>query len=173
MSRVDMRLRALMLLVFSLPLILSACSQPAATEIPQKTLLVTQVVTQVIYTATPEPSATPLPTSTPTPVPTSTPTFDPYSAPIYYPLKDCVASRLHVGDVAVVAPGGSANGIRYGLDLHYDTIVDYAEQGQKLDIIGGPYCSQGWIVWMVQTQNGIIGYTPEGNGNEYWLLPVK
>lgn len=174
MSRVDMRMRVLMLLVFSLSLIISACSpSSAATEVAQKTILVTQVVTEVVYTATPEPTATPMPTATPTPVPTSTPTFDPYSAPVYYPLKDCVASRLHVGDVAMVSPGGGPNGIRYGMDLHYDTIVEYADPGTTLDIIGGPYCSHGWIVWMVQTKNGVIGYTPEGNGNEYWLLPVK
>ena len=174
MSRVNKRMRALMLIVFSLSLVLSACSQaPTPTSSPQITVLVTQILTQIVYTATPEPTLTPIPTSTPTPMPTSTPTYDPYSAPVYYPLKDCVASRLYVGDTAVVSPGGGPNGIRYGKDMHYDTIIGYADPGMELSIVGGPWCSHGWIVWMVQTKNGIIGFTPEGNGNEYWLLPVR
>jgi len=162
------------ILVVILSLIISACNQTTtATPVIEKTILITQIYTEVVYTATPEPTLTPMPTQSPTPLPTSTPTFDPYSAPIYYPLENCVASRLHVGDLAVVSPGGGPNGIRYGMDLYYDTIVAYAEPGQQLNIVGGPYCSHGWIVWLVQTMNGVIGYTPEGNGIEYWLLPTK
>jgi len=166
--------KIMIIFVVILTLITSACSQiSTATPIIEKTILVTQILTEIVYTATPEPTLTPMPTQTPTPLPTSTPTFDPYSAPIYYPLDNCVASRLHVGDLAVVSPGGGPNGIRYGMDLYYDTIVAYAEPGQQLNIVGGPYCSHGWIVWLVQTMNGVIGYTPEGNGVEYWLLPTK
>jgi hypothetical protein len=174
MLRVDMRLHTFLPFIFGLLLVSSACNQaPTETPLVEKTVLITQILTEVVYTATPEPTLTSHPTSTPTPLPTSTPTFNPYSAPIYYPLKDCVASRLHVGDIAMVSPGGGPNGIRYGMDLYYDTIVAYADPGTELNIVGGPFCSHGWIVWLVQTKNGIIGYTPEGNGDEYWLLPTK
>ena len=67
---------------------------------------------------------------------------------------------------------GGANGIRYGPDVHQDTVYYYAQPGEVLLIIDGPWCSWNWIVWLVETMNGIRGYTPEGDGNEYWLLPM-
>jgi hypothetical protein len=157
----------------SLLLVLSACNSPAPaqTQATPVVLIVTQVVTQV-STATSAPTATTGPTSTPEPSLTPKATFDPYNVPAYYPLKDCVASRLHVGDTAIVGPGGTTNGIRYGEDLSVDTVFDHAAQGTKLDIVAGPYCSGGWIVWQIRMPSGTVGYTPEGNGNEYWLLPT-
>ena len=155
---------------------LSACIQIVApTPEPSVTsavIYVTQIVTEIIP-PTPLP-ATPTspPTATPEP-PTATPTWDPMNAPIYYPLEDCVASRLHVGDNAMVSLSGGANGIRYGTDLFYDTIITYAQPGSTLEIVNGPFCSRGWIVWFVRTLDGTVGYTPEGNGNEYWLLPLQ
>lgn len=142
------------------------------TPTPQ-VLVVTQVVTEVITpTAAPQTLPTALPTDTPLPEPTATPTWSIVDAPIYYPLPDCVASRLHIGDRAMVSLVGGPNGIRYGLDVHVDTIAVYAQPGDVLEIVGGPWCSHGWIVWMVRTADGFVGYTPEGNGNEYWLFPL-
>ena len=135
------------------------------------TVAITQVVTEVI-TATPlPPSATPEPSPTPSPTLAPTATWDPLSAPIYYPLDDCAASRLSVGDKAFVSYGGEV-GIRYGQDLHYDFVAVTANMGDVLDITAGPYCSWGWIIWMVQTSDGFVGFAPEGNGETYWLLPV-
>ncbi len=155
-------------------LFVSACSgaPPATVIVTPQVIIITQVVTQVIP-PTPLPATnTPVPTNTAVP-PTVTPTaFDPLSAPIYYPLADCVASRLHVGDIAMVSLVGGSNGIRYGRDLSEASVAVYAQPGDKLEIVNGPYCSQGWIVWMVKTGDGYVGFTPEGNGNEYWLLPT-
>ncbi|MCZ7554235.1 MAG: hypothetical protein M5U05_16930 [Anaerolineales bacterium] len=83
-----------------------------------------------------------------------------------------MASRLQIGDLAMVSLQGGPNGIRYGRDLYYDTIIAYAQPGAILEITNGPWCSHGWLVWMVRTQDGTVGYTPEGDGNEYWLLPT-
>ena len=133
------------------------------------TFVMTEVVIEIITPTpmppTPEPSATPV-------TPSPTPTWDPFSAPIYYPLEDCVASRLHVGDRAMVSLLGGPNGIRYSPDLAIDTIIYSAQPGELMDIVGGPWCSNGWLVWLVETANGVRGYTPEGNGETYWLLPV-
>ena len=134
-------------------------------------IVITQVATQII-TATPAPPVLVTQVPTELPGPTLTPTWDPLAAPIYYPLEGCVASRLKVGTRAMVSYVGGANGIRYGLDMQYDTIAVYAEPGEVLEIIGGPWCSHGWIVWMVRTATGFVGYTPEGDGNSYWLLPM-
>ncbi len=134
--------------VFFLMLALTSCIQivsPTQAETATApVLIVTQVITQIIP-PTPIPE-TPAATKTFTPEPpTPSPTFDPISAPIYFPLEDCVASRLHVGDVAMVSLVGGPNGIRFGQDLSTDTIIAYAQPGSKLEIVNGPWCSRGWI----------------------------
>ena len=169
------KMRAYVFSLLALLMLLPACIQiPARTQqaVMPPVVVITQIVTQMILptplpvTPTTAPSATPLP-------PTVAPTYDPLSAPIYYPLKDCVASRLHVGDKAMVSLVGGANGIRYGRDLMEETILGYAQPGAFLEIKSGPWCSRGWIVWFVKTSDGLEGWTPEGDGNTYWLLPVK
>jgi len=176
MYNFNKRKRAFMSIGFSLFLLILACRIEAPKIVIEETLtatpeiqIFTQVVTEIV-TPTPYPTSSPRPT--PTPVPSPTPTWDPLSAPIYYPLEDCVASRLYVGDKAMVSLKGGPNGIRYGRDLRYDTIIGYAQPGSVIEISGGPWCSFGWIVWLVRTADGLVGYTPEGDGNEYWLLPV-
>jgi len=133
------KVQACLVASLCLLLVLTGCTgSPTPTLSPTAPILiVTQVVTQ-IATATTAPSATPAPTSTPVPTLTSTPTYDPFSAPIYYPLEDCVASRLHVGDIAMVSLTAKPNGIRYGQDLFQDTIAEYADPGALLDIVGAP-----------------------------------
>jgi len=165
-----------MLALTLITITLSGCIQVVAPTPPASAtppiLVVTQIVTEIIP-PTPLPiTPTSTKTSTPEP-PTPTPTWDPLNAPIYYPLEDCVASRLHIGDLAQVSLYGGPNGIRYGRDLYYDTIIAYAQPGATLEIVNGPWCSHGWIVWLVRTQDGTVGYTPEGNGNEYWLFPTS
>jgi hypothetical protein len=165
--------RGLLLVLLSLQLALMAClSTPSAgpTATPA-VVYVTQVITQIIP-PTPIPvTPTLAPTETSVP-PSPTPTFDALAAPIYYPIAGCVASRLHVGDQAMVSLVGGPNGIRYGRDLAEDSVFAYAQPGQILEIVNGPWCSRGWIVWFVRTGDGVEGFTPEGDGNEYWLLPV-
>ena len=167
------KVRGPLLVMLALHLALTACvAAPAAgpTATPA-VIYVTQVITQVIP-PTPVPmTPTPVPTETPLP-PSPTPTWDPLNAPVYYPLDGCVASRLHVGDLAMVSLDGGPNGIRYGRDLSEDTIIAYAQPGAILEIVNGPWCSRGWLVWFVRTADGVEGFTPEGDGNEYWLLPV-
>jgi hypothetical protein len=164
--------RGLLVAMLALPLALAACgtAQTAPTATPP-IVYITQVVTQIIPpTPVPMTPTTP-PTETPVP-PSPTPTWDPLSAPIYYPIEGCVASRLHVGDKAMVSYVGGANGIRYDRDLSQEGVFAYAQPGAVLDIVNGPWCSQGWIVWFVRTGDGVEGFTPEGDGNEYFLLPT-
>jgi hypothetical protein len=83
-----------------------------------------------------------------------------------------VASRLHIGDRAQVSLQGGPNGIRYAQDLRESSVFAYAQPGAILEIVNGPFCSQGWIVWFVRTGDGQVGYTPEGDGSTYWLFPA-
>ena len=181
MSRIQLNKYQISAFFMALVIVTSACSfsifqDPTATAVPPVTLVVTQVITQVIP-ATPEPEQTKAPEINPTPSPTLLPTlagtYDPYSAPLWYPIEDCPASRLHVGDRAYVTIGGGPNAIRFGADVHFDTVIGEAQEGEGMVILDGPFCYHNWIVWMVKTDGGMEGFTPEGNGEEYWLLPEQ
>ncbi len=139
----------------------------------------------IVITNTPLPTATRAP-PTPTPrLPTNTPLPSPTAtrAPsstdllqLYYPLDNCAASHLKNGQWAYVSFSGGANAIRSDPDTNpSDNIIGKAYGGDILQIIGGPECNYGWILWEVEayTDSGIlIGWTPETpDGEDFWLLP--
>lgn len=150
-----------------------ALSQEAAAPANlNPTVVIVQYVTQVVATVTPSPpTATPLP---PTAVTIKT-GFDPFSVPIYYPLMGCpVASRIHVGDRVFVANDrGGTLGLHYSANVGYAPIIRKLSPGEILDVIDGPYCQTLSLVWkVIAPSDGRLGYVSEGNGNEYWLLPL-
>ena len=90
----------------------------------------------------------------------------------YSPLPDCARSRLRQGDWAFVSFGGGHNDIRSTPDTHpSDNVVGEAQEGELLLVLDGPECNFGWILWEVQTAGGFRGWTPESDGNEFWLDP--
>lgn len=180
---------ALIVVITSLSILLSACvgssqgsSQPEQRSYP--TLFITPVVTQVVATR-----SAPTPTfeeeSTPTPMMSSS--YDPYMARIYYPIRGCVASRLHIGDSAFVASTSGQMGIYPSTDIDFAPLVRNVELGEAFLIVDGPWCQKNTLIWRVKTTNEedsiektggsleweIENYVPEGNGNEYWLLPLQ
>lgn len=179
MSRFKAKKQMIPLLLVTLFLVSTACSfslfeEPTATPQPPVTVVVTKVIT-LIVPPTETPIVTDVPVVTLTPSPTVPPiaagTYDPYSVQIYYPIEGCPASRLHIGDRATVTIGGGPNAIRFGANTHYDNIIGHAQEGEGMLIVDGPYCYENWIVWQVDTDGGLQGFTPEGNGDEYWLIP--
>lgn len=44
--------------------------------------------------------------------------------------------------------------------------------GEQMTLVDGPRCVQNSYWWYVQADNGIIGWTAEGQPGEYWLAPV-
>ncbi|NPV75259.1 MAG: SH3 domain-containing protein [Anaerolineae bacterium] len=51
-------------------------------------------------------------------------------------------------------------------------ILGEIQPGQGMTIIEGPVCTDGWIWWKVQADNtNLIGWTAEGDGDSYWLVP--
>ena len=44
--------------------------------------------------------------------------------------------------------------------------------GEQMTLIDGPRCVQNSYWWYVQGDNGVIGWTAEGQPGEYWLAPV-
>ena len=89
-------------------------------------------------------------------------------------LRGCAASRLYVGDRAFVSFGGRWNAIRSSPDTHpSDNIIYRAQEGEAMQIIGGPLCNYGFLLWEVYTDTGYLGWTPETDGNEFWLVPLE
>jgi hypothetical protein len=53
------------------------------------------------------------------------------------------------------------------------SFVGDLEPGEEVSIVEGPSCSRGWIWWkVVSKQSGATGWTSEGDGKDYWLIPV-
>ena len=40
-------------------------------------------------------------------------------------------------------------------------------------ITDGPVCNYGWVLWEVRSPNGVEGWTPETDGEDFWLDPVE
>ncbi len=92
---------------------------------------------------------------------------------IYYPLSGCAASQLHLGDSAFISYNTGSNFLRKEPDTNpTDNIIGEIESGEVIIIIDGPVCNYGWLLWKVQTTRNETGWTPETNGNEFWVLPL-
>ncbi len=178
MSKIDRRKLVYGFIFISLFLSMLACRIEAPRIILEETptLVPTQIITRVVTQVIIPTAAAGQPTQPPPPAteaPAATATWDPLAAPIYYPLPNCVASRLRINTWAQVSLVGGANAIRTSIDLNAETnIIYYAQPGETLYILDGPYCPQGYITWFVETKDGVRGFTPEGDGNEYWLWPT-
>jgi hypothetical protein len=164
------------LVLLSLVLFSAACTgsgetATAAVQTAEPTVWLTTFVTQIVATV---PSPTPTLIPTPTIPPTIPPAWDPWALPIYFPIIDCVASRLHKGDMAFVAGIGQHSRLFATKQIFDDPGRRELQMGETLQIIGGASCSGGWLVWeayMVADRKR--GFVVEGNGDVYWLLPLS
>jgi len=107
---------------------------------------------------------------------TSTPKSSAYITPTpkrYYPLSNCAGSHLRVGDSAFVSYTGGKNNLRNEPDTHpSNNVIGAIYPGEVVIIVDGPVCNYGWILWEVLTTNDERGWTPETNGDDYWILPL-
>jgi hypothetical protein len=157
---------------------------PAEEPVPISAAVGATVVfpTQVIET---EEKLATTPTSRPTsPKATATvfiektaiePTSSVYITPtpkLYTPLSNCADSHLHLGDSAFVSYDGGKNRLRSAPDTSKDNTVGEIQPGEVVLIVDGPVCNFGWVLWKVETTAQKTGWTPEGNGTEFWLLPL-
>jgi len=117
-------------------------------------------------TITPAPSSTKSPTRTSSVYITPTPK-------VYNPIAGCASSHLHVGDSAFVSYVGGKNHVRTKPDTApSNNILFDIYPGEVVQIIGGPECNYGWILWKIETTYLKSGWTPESDGNEFWLFPI-
>lgn len=155
------------------------------TLMPEAATLFTQNTTEVglIYTITPSSTLT---NSDPGKSPTASSTSKASSATstahliaTSFPtpvskilISGCAPSRLKVGDWAYVSFGGGPNFLRIDPDVHpANNILGSAPEGEPMEVINGPQCSYGWMLWEVITAHGLRGWTAESDGNEFFLIP--
>jgi len=159
-----------LLSIFFIILFTTGCTTPTPvviiqTQLVPQTVIVTQIVTKEV---TPIPS----PTTAPEITPTSTSPVGDFDFYYPFPNTDCGLSIIHVGDKVYVNYGGDVNALRSTPDARFPTnVIGYAIQGETLDVIGGPECSYGLVMWKVKTSYGLSGWTAEGNGTDFWLIP--
>lgn len=157
-------------------LFISACvvsGQPPAPASPANpTYFITQYVTQVVATA---PTSTPDPTVTPSPWPTPTLEWDPFAVPIYFPDTGCAGSRLQKGGMAFVAQTNASITRIFSHPVVEDNpgMRDLVA-GEILYIMDGTWCENRMLIWQIYAMSdGKQGYVVEGDGNQYWLLPMS
>lgn len=108
--------------------------------------------------------------SFPTEVPKATPT------PVQYkPFAGCAVSQLHVGDSAYVnfETGSVSMRTEPVGKLADATVVRKLGTGEIVHIIDGPKCDLGWVFWEVRTVNSEYGWLPEGDGTEFFIVPIS
>lgn len=102
----------------------------------------------------------------PTVVPTPTP-----RVVLWKPCADAPTSRLKVGDIAYVTKDPPLpNRVRQKPNREAE-ILGLINPGGGMDIIDGPSCGEGWVWWKVKNAD-LEGWTPEGDFETYWLIPL-
>jgi Bacterial SH3 domain len=111
-------------------------------------------------------------TPTNTPAPTQTPTLTSTESP-WDACPGSYLSRLHIGDRAYVSfDPPLPNRVRSdpGKD---GKIIGRIQPGEEVKIFDGPACENGWVWWYVRSkETGLIGWTAEGDYENYWLVPL-
>ncbi len=87
--------------------------------------------------------------------------------PLYCP--DTPPTRLWKGARGIVAPQFGANVLRVQPDVKAASITTLPA-GSAFTITDGPVCAGGYVWWQVSYQQA-TGWTAEGQGDQYWLVP--
>ncbi len=85
---------------------------------------------------------------------------------------DSSPSLLHKGDNAQVTqfpPVSNRVRVKPGINAERTGTL---QPGEKLLVIDGPQCADGFVWWNVRSESGISGWTAEGKGQDYYLVPV-
>lgn len=79
-------------------------------------------------------------------------------------------SRLVPGQLARVTPG-DPNNLRALPDVNAP-LVGRMPGGSEFMVMTGPICDAAGLAWWQVTYSGLIGWTVEGQGTDYWLEPL-
>lgn len=115
--------------------------------------------------STPQPTLTPLPSVTSTLTPTPGATDPALVCPNTYPTRLKKGIRVF----ASLYPN-LPNRIREQATTRAK-ILGMINPGEEADVVDGPACAEGWIWWKIKKDNGLTGWTAEGDGKDYWIVP--
>jgi hypothetical protein len=126
----------------------------------------TKTLIKLTHTYTPIPVTK---TLTKTQIPKATSTPD-----VWVNCNADYVSRLKVGDNAFVSDTPPlSNRLREGPNVNRK-IIGYIDPGERVEILKGPSCSNGWVWWRVKSlKDGEVGWTSEGDEDNYWLVPTR
>ncbi|PJF37147.1 MAG: hypothetical protein CUN49_01845 [Candidatus Thermofonsia Clade 1 bacterium] len=81
--------------------------------------------------------------------------------------------RLRIGGAGRVTPG-APNALRTQptVNNQISRVIGNIPGGQVFSVLNGPICADGYTWWQVNYQ-GMVGWTPEGEGATYWLEPIQ
>jgi hypothetical protein len=121
----------------------------------------TQSSTQVLQgSKTPAAALTEAIVQTPTPTPTA-----------WQACPNAFLSHLRVGmKVKLSEDPPLPNRVRESANTTAK-IVGMIQPGEIVEIMDGPGCSNNWVWWKIRKSDGVTGWTAEGDGQDYWLLP--
>jgi hypothetical protein len=93
--------------------------------------------------------------------------------PTWIPCPGIYFSRLYVGDIAYISfDPPLPNRVRKQPNTS-GTFLGMLQPGERMEIIGGPVCSNQWIWWEVRSlASNLTGWTAEGDNKDYWLVPA-
>jgi len=108
----------------------------------------------------------------PTPTPTITPTANPNL--IWALCDQSFPTHLRVGINAIVNSSPPIPN-RVRIEPSSDALIlGYIQPGEIVEILTGPVCANGWVWWNIKSiETEITGWTSEGDGIDYWLLPLE
>lgn len=135
----------------------------ASPTTPMITITATEAVKPA--SATPQPTLTLLPSVSPTFTPTPGATDAAQVCPNTYPTRLKKGIRVY----ASLYPN-LPNRIREQATTRAK-ILGMINPGEEADVVDGPACAEGWIWWKIKKDNGLSGWTAEGDGKDYWILP--
>ncbi len=109
----------------------------------------------------------------PPPSPTPTITETPNPDLIWMLCNEAFVTKLRVGINAVVNQSPPIpNRIRIEPN-NESVILGYIQPGEIVEILAGPVCNNGWVWWnVISLKSGLTGWTSEGDGVDYWLIPA-
>jgi len=146
-------------------------AQPILTEISTPTLMESPTFS---FTSEP-PSGTQIlpgsktPEATPTEIIIQSPTLTPTA---WQACPNAFLSHLRVGMKGKLSEEPPLpNRVRESANTSAK-IVGMIQPGEIVEIIDGPGCSNNWVWWKIRKTDGLTGWTAEGDGQDFWLLPV-
>ena len=87
---------------------------------------------------------------------------------------DAPKTRMEIGMKArVTYRNNTALALRNKPSLSKSSFIKDLREGTKFTVIGGPECLSGFSWWKIETKEGAVGWSAEGNEKEYYMQPYK